>query len=61
MSIKINNLQTFLANDDQENDVQILTFEPSSGIECEECGVLHTDEDLKESVVCVNCGHTFDI
>ena len=61
MTIEINNLETFLANDDQENDVQILTFDPASGIECEECGVLHTDEELEESVVCVNCGHTFDI
>jgi len=61
MSIKINNLQTFLANDDQENNIELLNFEAGEGIECQECQTIHTDEELFQSIVCANCGMIIDI
>ena len=61
MSIQINNLQTFLANDDQQNNVELLNFEAGEGIECQECQTIHTDEELFCSLVCVNCSHIIDI
>ena len=61
MVIEINNLETFLNAKDQNDNEQLISFEEEDGIECQECGVLHTDEELFQSVVCVNCGMIIDI
>ena len=55
MTIKINNLETFLNADDNEYIRDILDFEPSPIIKCEECN----EEAYYYSptkYICVDCG-----
>ena len=60
MTIKINNLEEFLNNDDQEYTRNIPDFEPSPIIKCKEC-----NEEAyyysPEKYICIDCGIEIEV